>query len=156
MGRSSRCTDQSENYKSPHSTCEMRLLGECYAVSAVEEGCNSPTHQSSDGSSSYRKVKGKIPYGEKRENPVSNHVGPQHADQRRTLLLTFEGMAKRQTSHVAHINCCDFALRTDKREENKKVYSLQTNTTRKKNKQGRKIQHERLLREGALPLRVYT
>ncbi|KAK7083580.1 hypothetical protein SK128_001897, partial [Halocaridina rubra] len=71
MGRSSRCTDQSASYKSPHSTCEMRPLGECYAASAVEEGCNSPTHQSSDGSSSDRKAKGKIPYGEERENPGS-------------------------------------------------------------------------------------
>ncbi|KAK7065498.1 hypothetical protein SK128_016070 [Halocaridina rubra] len=69
MGRSSRCTDQSASYKSPHSTCELRPLGECYAASAVEEGCNSPTHQSSDGSSSERKAKGKIPYGEERENP---------------------------------------------------------------------------------------
>ncbi|KAK7074189.1 hypothetical protein SK128_005798 [Halocaridina rubra] len=70
MGRSRRCTDQSASYKSPHSTCEMRPLGECYAASAVEEGCNSPTHQSSDGSNSDRKAKGKIPYGEERENPA--------------------------------------------------------------------------------------
>ncbi|KAK7078004.1 hypothetical protein SK128_012400 [Halocaridina rubra] len=35
MGRSSRCTDQSASYKSPHSTCEMRPLGECYAASAL-------------------------------------------------------------------------------------------------------------------------
>ncbi|KAK7070416.1 hypothetical protein SK128_021345 [Halocaridina rubra] len=51
MGRSSRCTDQSASYKSPHSTCRMRPPGECYAVSAVGKGCNSPTNQSSNGSS---------------------------------------------------------------------------------------------------------
>ncbi|KAK7012941.1 hypothetical protein SK128_017109 [Halocaridina rubra] len=74
MRRSSCCTDRSASNKSPHSTSEMRLLGECYAASAVEEGCNFPTHQSSDGSSSDRKVKGKIPYGEERENPSIEEV----------------------------------------------------------------------------------
>ncbi|KAK7074215.1 hypothetical protein SK128_018362 [Halocaridina rubra] len=59
MGRSSRCTDQSASYKSRHSTCEMGPLGECYAASAVEEGCNSPTHQSSDGSTVKPRFRGR-------------------------------------------------------------------------------------------------
>ncbi|KAK7067299.1 hypothetical protein SK128_004521 [Halocaridina rubra] len=57
-----RCTDRSANYKSPLSTCEMRALCGCYAASALGEGCNSPTHQCSDGSSSDRKEKRKISY----------------------------------------------------------------------------------------------
>ncbi|KAK7076837.1 hypothetical protein SK128_026993 [Halocaridina rubra] len=32
MGRSNHCTDQSSSYKSPHSNCETRPLGECYAA----------------------------------------------------------------------------------------------------------------------------
>ncbi|KAK7083220.1 hypothetical protein SK128_011016 [Halocaridina rubra] len=41
MGRSSHCTDKSVSYKSPHSTYKTKPLGECYAASAMGEGCNS-------------------------------------------------------------------------------------------------------------------